>query len=98
MSIGTSFPPRQTEVFHSKNRGRQETSGGIRVAVPYEPAHAPMSEVSASKTVVAAASGVPRFQSFTVRGYPEPVSDPGPQSVLTRRVFSSTQALELFAS
>ena len=44
------------------------------------------SSVLPSKTVFAAESGVPRFQSFTIRGYPESVSEPGPKSVPTQSV------------
>ena len=36
-----------------------------------------------SELMLAWASGVPRFHSLTMRGYPELVSDPGPKSVPT---------------
>ena len=51
-----------------------------------------------SKTVFAAESGVPRFQSFTIRGYPEDVSEPGPKSVPTQSVSSSRHAMLDLAS
>ncbi len=34
---------------------------------------------------------MPRFQSFTIRGYPEAVIEPGPKSVPTQTVSSSRQ-------
>src|ERR1700730_18387520 len=51
-----------------------------------------------SKTVRADESGVPRFQSFTIREYPDVVSDPGPSCVPTKRVSPSRQATLDFAS
>jgi hypothetical protein len=50
----------------------------------------------ASKIVFAEESGVPRFQSLTMRGYPEVVMDPGPKSVPTQTVsWSSHERLDL---
>src|SRR6185295_16181944 len=54
--------------------------------------NAPTSSGADSKIVFAAERGVPRFQSFTIRGYPDVVIEPGPKSVPTQTVSSSRQA------
>ena len=58
----------------------------------------PTSSALPSNTVVAADTGVPRFQSFTIRGYPDDVSDPDPKSVPSQSVFSSRHAMKDLAS
>ncbi len=58
----------------------------------------PTSSAPHSKTVRAADDGVPRFHSFTIRGYPDDVSEPGPKSVPSHRVSASRHATNDLAS
>jgi hypothetical protein len=51
-----------------------------------------------SYTVRAFAIGSPRFQTFTIRGYPDEVIEPGPKSVPNTTVFSSSQVIWDLAS
>src|SRR5262245_51105227 len=57
-----------------------------------------MSVGFASSSVVAAVRGVPRFQSFAMRAYPDVVMLPSPKLVETITVLASTHARPDFAS
>ena len=58
----------------------------------------PTSSALPSNTVGRRTAGVPRFHSFTIRGYPDDVSEPGPKSVPSQSVSSSRHATKDLAS